>query len=301
MGTVYLFPGQGAQRKGMGADLFGEYRDLVAEADATLGYSIEELCLADQGRLGQTEFTQPALYVVNALSYLKRIRTAGAPPALLAGHSLGEYNALFAAGAFDFVTGLKLVVRRGQLMSGARGGGMAAVIGPTAAQIRKVLETHQLASIDIANLNAPTQTVISGPSEDIRRAEASFLKEGASMYVVLNVSGAFHSRYMAPVKAEFARYLNGCSLKPLRIPVMSNWSARPYSDAAVRDNLLNQITGAVRWVETIEYLSPLNTMFEEVGPGTTLTNLLRQFDIPAARHPDAAAATSRVASHAGRQ
>jgi malonyl CoA-acyl carrier protein transacylase len=300
MPMVYLFPGQGAQRKGMGAELFGTYRDLVAQADATLGYSIEELCLADNGRLAHTEFTQPALYVVSALSYLKRLETTRSAPAIVAGHSLGEYAALFAAGAFDFVTGLQLVIKRGQLMSRAAPGGMAAVIGLTAERIRTILATHKLAAIDIANLNAPLQTVIAGPREDIRAAERIFIAEGAATYVVLNVSGAFHSRYMAAVKADFAAYLQQFSFKPLRLPVMANCSARLYSDGALRDTLVNQLTSPVRWVETIEYLSLPNVTFEEVGPGTTLTNLLRHFAAPAGASRPAVTAAADRTIHASR-
>jgi malonyl CoA-acyl carrier protein transacylase len=300
MPKVYLFPGQGAQRKGMGAELFGEFRDLIAQADRTLGYSIEELCLADNGRLAQTEFTQPALYVVSALSYLKRVEAARSAPAIVAGHSLGEYAALFAAGAFDFVTGLQLVIKRGQLMSRATGGGMAAVIGLTAERIMTILATHKLATIDIANLNAPLQTVIAGPRDDIRAAERIFVAEGAATYVVLNVSGAFHSRAMASMKADFAAYVREFSFKPLRLPVMANCSARLYTDAALRDNLVNQLTAPVRWVETIEYLSLPNVAFEEVGPGTTLTNLLRHFSASAGVPRPAPAAAAERATHASR-
>src|SRR6516162_2607290 len=134
--TAFLFPGQGSQRKGMGSTLFEEFQEVTARADEILGYSIKELCLHDpHQQLGQTQFTQPALYVVNALSYLKKMKDGSKVPTYLAGHSLGEYNALFAAGVFDFETGLRLVKKRGELMSQATGGGMAAVIGFTMAQV----------------------------------------------------------------------------------------------------------------------------------------------------------------------
>src|SRR5260370_26635306 len=135
---AWVFPGQGSQRKGMGKDLFRRFPGIVATADDVLGYSVEELCQADPGgRLRQTQYAQPALYVVNAMAYLARTG-AGGSPAFLAGHSLGEYCALFAAGCFDFATGLRLVRRRGELMAAASGGGMAAVIG---------LATHRLAGL----------------------------------------------------------------------------------------------------------------------------------------------------------
>ena len=140
---AYLFPGQGSQKKGMGLSLFEHYPELVKEADAILGYSIEDLCLNDpDDLLKQTQYTQPALYVVNALSYLERIKEDGKEPDYVAGHSLGEYDALFAAGVFDFATGLKLAKRRGELMAEARNGGMAAVIGMKENEIRKVIEVN---------------------------------------------------------------------------------------------------------------------------------------------------------------
>ncbi|MBF0103655.1 MAG: acyltransferase domain-containing protein, partial [Desulfobacterales bacterium] len=127
---TFVFPGQGSQKTGMGESLFDEYKELTAQADEILGYSIKQLCLENlENNLQKTQFTQPALYVVNALSYLKKLDEVGKKPDFVAGHSLGEYNALLAANAFDFETGLKLVQKRGELMSKAIGGGMAAVIG----------------------------------------------------------------------------------------------------------------------------------------------------------------------------
>ena len=142
MALAYLFPGQGSQVKGMGADLFDRFPDWTSTADTTLGYSIRQLCLEDpRGELGQTAFTQPALYVVGAMTHRARVEDGGPAPAFLAGHSLGEYCALFAAGVFDFETGLRLVKRRGELMSQMSGGGMAAVIGLAPARIREILES----------------------------------------------------------------------------------------------------------------------------------------------------------------
>src|SRR4051812_36667715 len=129
MKKAYVFPGQGSQRKGMGENLFDEFPELTKKADKILGYSIKELCLNDSdSKLNQTQYTQPALYVVNALSYQKKIKDEGKQPDYLAGHSLGEYNALQAAGIFSFEDGLKLVKKRGELMSQAKNGGMAAIL-----------------------------------------------------------------------------------------------------------------------------------------------------------------------------
>lgn len=163
--TTWVFPGQGSQYPGMGKGLFDELKELVSQADGVLGYSIAELCLLDpNGKLKQTEYTQPAIYTVNALHYFKRLMETGKQPDFVAGHSLGEYNALLAAGAFDFATGLQLVQRRARLMSKASGGAMAAILQIPAEEIAEMLAKAGLVGIDIANYNTPSQTVISGLS-----------------------------------------------------------------------------------------------------------------------------------------
>ena len=167
----FMLPGQGSQKKGMGEAFFDAFPDIVAIADSVLNYSIKDLCLHDaEGVLGQTQYTQPALYTVNALAYLSAVKERGGKPAFVLGHSVGEYSALFAAGMFDFETGLRLVQKRGALMAQARGGGMAAVIGMDAAGVRRVLRDGGLDTIDLANLNSPVQTVVAGPRADIDRA-----------------------------------------------------------------------------------------------------------------------------------
>jgi trans-AT polyketide synthase, acyltransferase and oxidoreductase domains len=153
--TTYIFPGQGSQVKGMGADLFSAYPSHIQQADNILGYSIARLCLEDpDNQLNNTNYTQPALYIVNALSYLKKIQEDQTTPNYVAGHSLGEYSALFAAGVFDFETGLKLVQKRGELMHQATGGGMAAVIGLQNDAVDNVIKQNALSTISIANVNS---------------------------------------------------------------------------------------------------------------------------------------------------
>src|SRR5215813_12756255 len=158
----FVFPGQGSQKRGMGQGLFDEVSEYTAvekEVDSIVGYSMRRLCLEDpDNRLRETQFTQPCLYVVNALHYYKAI-TQGIRPAYVAGHSLGEYNALLAAGAFHFLTGLRLVKKRGELMSQARDGGMGAVIGLNADAITRLIKENGLARIDVANFNSPSQIV----------------------------------------------------------------------------------------------------------------------------------------------
>jgi len=282
--VAFIFPGQGAQKKGMGQGLFDEVREYAAveaEVDRIVGYSMRRLCLEDsQGRLKETEFTQPSLYVVNALHYYSAINQ-GQRPAYLAGHSLGEYNALLAAGVFDFLTGLKLVKKRGELMSQAKNGGMAAVIGLGARAIANVISENGLASIDVANFNSPSQTVISGPVDDIKRAGAFFEKAGARMYMPLQVSAAFHSRYVLEASAAFADFLAPLSFAAPAIPVIANVSAQPYpldsASESIKFLLTKQITSSVQWTQSIRYLLSQGVVqFKEIGPGNVLTRLVQQ-------------------------
>jgi trans-AT polyketide synthase/acyltransferase/oxidoreductase domain-containing protein len=271
---AYVFPGQGSQRVGMGADLFDEFPDLVDQADRVLGWSVREVCLTPgDGRLDRTEYTQPALYVVNALSYLRQLARTGRQPDYLAGHSLGEYNALFAARVFDFTTGLTLVRRRGELMAGATGGGMAVVIGLPVDRVSALLAENSRDTVDLANLNAPAQAVLSGPHADVLACKELFTSAGAR-FVPLNVSGAFHSRYMRHAQREFADFLSGHTLPAPGLPVISNVTARPYG-TDVADLLVRQIATTVNWTDTVRYLLARGVSVEQVGPGSVLTGLIR--------------------------
>lgn len=275
---AYVFSGQGSQQKGMGGGLFEEFKSLVNEADRILGYSIEDLCLYDEHQqLGQTEYTQPALYVVNALSYLKKINDTDRKPDYVAGHSLGEYNALLAAEVFDFATGLKLVKKRGELMAKARDGGMAAVIGLSEEEVGEILKDNNLHTLDIANLNTPSQIVISGPKGEIENAQSIFENSGALLYSILNVSGAFHSRYMKDSKEEFENYLSGFEFKKPMIKVISNYTARPYRSWNIKENMMEQIVHSVKWTESIRYLMGKGIQdIEQVGPGFVVIDLVNK-------------------------
>ena len=283
---AFVFPGQGSQKRGMGQGLFDEVREYAAveqDVDRILGYSLRRLCLEDpDNRLKETQFTQPCLYVVNALHYYKAM-SQGARPAYLAGHSLGEYNALLAAGVFDFVTGLRLVKRRGELMSQAKNGGMGAVVGLSSDAIARVIRDHGLASLDVANFNTPAQTVVSGPTEDIRRAGPMFEKAGAKMYMPLPVSAAFHSRYMADAAKAFADFLAPMAFAAPGTPVIANVTAKPYPtenvSEAVKSMLVNQITHSVQWAQSVRCLLDRGvTKFTEIGPGNVLTRLVQQIE-----------------------
>jgi malonyl CoA-acyl carrier protein transacylase len=263
----------------MGAALFDRFPEWTAAADAVLGYSIRELCMDDpRGELGQTQFTQPALFVVNAMTYRARLEDGGAVPGFVAGHSLGEYNALVAAGAFDFATGLAMVKRRGALMGQVRGGGMAAVIGLEPQRIQEILaETEAGRRLDVANFNSFDQTVIAGPTADLAEVKPRFEAAGVRAYIPLKVSAPFHSRYMKDAQAEFTAFLEGFTLAQPAIPVVANATGAPYPPDAARDTLARQIGSAVRWLDSMIFLLDRGvTDFEEVGPGSVLTKLVAQ-------------------------
>lgn len=293
---AYLFPGQGSQKKGMGETLFSEYPELTAKANEILGYSIEELCLKDPDNLlNKTEYTQPALYVVNAMTWLKNL-AENAKPDFTAGHSLGEFNALFAAGAFDFETGLKLVKERGRLMAQAKSGGMAAVLGMDEEKITQIIHQTGFKNISIANYNTPIQIVVSGAKQEIEQAE-SYFKEAGATYIILNVSGAFHTALMAEAAQEFAQFLAQFNFNELTIPVISNVTARPYEKDALKKLLPLQINSPVQWTESIAYLILQGNMsFTEIGSGNTLTKLVEVIQKEAAAIPPPAFMSKLTAS-----
>ncbi len=275
--TALLFPGQGSQMCGMGAESFDRFPDLVRAADAILGYSIRDLCLNDKlGQLKLTQFTQPALYAVEALDFLRLQQDGAAAPRFAAGHSLGEYAALFAAGVFDFETGLRLVQKRGALMAEAPAGGMAAVIGMSEDRIRVVLRESGFDGIDVANSNAPTQVAVAGLKPDIMAAQQAFEAAGAR-YIILNVGAAFHSRYMRPAQASFAAFVRQVRFARPAFPVLSNVTARPHDPDAIRDRLIEQIDSAVQWTDSVRFLMGQGIAeYQEVGPGQVLSRLVQQ-------------------------
>lgn len=254
---IFLFPGQGSQAKKMGEGLFERFPDLTAQADEILGYSIRELCMDDpRGELNKTQFTQPALYVVNALSYASKAEASGKPE-FLAGHSLGEFNALMAAGCFDFATGLRLVQKRGALMAQIRGGAMAAILNASAELITDVLKANGLHNVYLANMNTPLQTVISGQAEEVAKASPLFQMVGKMRFYPLATSGAFHSPYMKEAMEQFRAYLQDVQFAAPSIPVLANVTGRPYQPGAILDTLASQIASTVRWCESMQYLLAL--------------------------------------------
>ena len=294
-----IFPGQGSQSRGMGADLFDAFPDYTAKADEILGYSIKTLCLEDpNGELDSTRFTQPALFVVNALSYLKWLSEDNPEPDYLAGHSLGEFNALLAAGSFDFETGLKLVKKRGELMSQVSGGGMAAVANATAEQIEETLRENGLQNVFLANFNTPSQIVISGLKAEIDAAKP-LLEKGRVMVFPLKTSGAFHTRFMQEAQGEFRAFLGGFELLAPKIPVIANATAQPYAGDAVAETIAVQIASPVKWSDSILHLLDLGTeaapmTFQEIGHGNVLTRLVKTIKDKAPPRPQRTSSASEA-------
>lgn len=277
MNTVYMFPGQGSQKKGMGNELFAKHKELIAKCDEILKYSIKKLCLEDPDeKLNNTRYSQVAIYIVNTMYYREMLQE-GKKPDFVIGHSLGEYNALQAAGVFDFETGLRLVQKRGEIMSKPIDGGMAAIIGSNSENLVPILiKENNLENIDIANYNSPSQVVISGLKEEILKSKHIF--ESAKLkYFPLNVSGAFHSRQMKNCSYEFEDFLEKSTFKAFEIPIISNLTARPYEFSDIKHNLAAHLVNPVRWTESIRYLlSKECENFIEVGNSTILNSLIER-------------------------
>lgn len=268
---AWVFPGQGSQAVGMEAELTEVCSDKFAQAADILGWSVPEIC-QDEAKLNNTRYTQPCLYVIEAgLSDL--LMAAGHQPDLVAGHSLGEYSALYAAGVFDFAAGLRLVNRRAQLMSEASAGAMAALMGFEREQLETALAATD--GVVLANDNNPGQVVISGVPEAVDSVLASVKSKRA---VKLNVSGAFHSPLMAGAAEAFEEVLMEVAFQDARVPVMSNVDPTPEtSAAALKARVQAQMTGAVRWRE-ISLALPEQGIEQvvEVGPGKVLTGLVKR-------------------------
>lgn len=274
MSTVWVFPGQGSQQRGMGIEVIDRYPELARRAGEIIGRSVRELCLAadDDNTLHRTQFAQPAMFVVSALSFRAAIDDGAPLPEYLAGHSLGEYTALLAAGRLDFDTGVRLVQRRGSIMAGVTGGAMLAVLGMTAERVLEVLESRGYPDVDLANRNGPAQNVLSGPEESVRALSTVLREEGAARCVLLNVAVAAHSRYLRQAADEFGIDLRATGFGPASRPVISNVTARPYGDADVAAMLQQHMSHPVRWLDTMRYLRAQGvTDLREIGPGRVLT------------------------------
>ncbi len=272
--TAWVFPGQGSQAIGMGVDLlelpFAKVK--FEQAKQVLGWDVLEICQSPDDKVSRTLYTQPCLYVVESILADLRIER-GNIPNLLAGHSLGEYVALYAARVYDFDAGLRLVKRRAELMDNAYGGMMAALIGFNREQLEQQLQ--QTPDVVLANDNSPTQVVISGTPEAVQNVLAQIKVKRA---VPLNVSGAFHSPLMAEAAAEFQEVLQSVSFANAQIPVLSNVEPVPTVEAStLKNRLQRQMTGSVRWRE-ISMQLPVEGIERvvEIGPGKVLTGLIKR-------------------------
>ncbi|MBC3215885.1 acyltransferase domain-containing protein [Serratia fonticola] len=277
-----LFPGQGAQRRGMDVSVLETYSELLTIAEEISGFSIRDFfirCPPEQ--FSYTRYVQPALYTLNALYYRHYLESGGIPPIYLAGHSLGEFNALQAASVFDFEAGLRLVNKRALLMSESQGGGMAAVMGLNADEVFNVITKSGHLGLSLANLNSDIQTVISGPIASIHLAESIFYDNDALNYVILNVSGAFHSPMLDIAAEKFYDYVQGFSFSPPKIPVIANGTAKPYSHTSLAKNLANQINNPVRWRESVIYIRQHGVAeFIEIGDNCSiLLDMIKNIEI----------------------
>ncbi|MFE7278484.1 ACP S-malonyltransferase [Streptomyces sp. NPDC057623] len=288
MPFAVLFPGQGAQFRGMGADVFDRYPALTEFACDLLGYDLAAVCRDNPDDiLTRTECTQPALFVVNALHTFERERREERRADYYLGHSLGEYNALLAAGVFDFQTGLRLVRKRGELMAAASDGGMTAVLGVPERELLDMFRQDGIEAIDLAGFNSDTQLVIAGPDADLRVAHEALTRRGVR-FVQLRVGGPFHSRYMDPARVVFEKYLEEFTFHDPHTPVIANVTGLPHVKGEFARSLGNQLVEPVRWTDSIRYLlgqdSPLEC--EELG-GRSLLGMVRKISDSGTADPGA--------------
>ncbi|AFY37376.1 malonyl CoA-acyl carrier protein transacylase [[Leptolyngbya] sp. PCC 7376] len=272
--TAWVFPGQGSQAVGMGADL-AEHpiaQAKFAEAEEILGWSVLEKCQGDKTELSRTLYTQPCLYVVEAI-LCDLYREKASDVAFVAGHSLGEYVALYAAGVYDFAAGLKLVQKRAQLMDQASGGKMAAMMRFNREELTAKIEATE--GVTLANDNSEQQIVISGTPEAVDEVMNNVKAKRA---IALNVSGAFHSPFMAEASKQFDEVLDTVEFSDAQIPVLSNVDPNPETEAdALKSRLEKQMTGSVRWLEIMNTLNNQEVSDAiEIGPGKVLTGLMKR-------------------------
>ena len=286
---AFIYPGQGAQKAGMGADFYEKSETAKAifdEAGRMLGLDMKALCFEENEKLDLTEYTQAAL-VTTCLAMTRVVKERGLRPDMTAGLSLGEYCAIAAAGGMDDMDAIRLVRKRGILMQNtvpAGEGGMCAVMGLDSVKIEETLakmqEGRNPGDVTIANYNCPGQIVITGKTAAVKDASVKLKEAGAKRVMMLNVSGPFHSPLLVPAGEELAAELEGVTLHPLQIPYVTNVTAEKVEDIAKTKGLLKeQVSSSVRWMQSMEYMirEGVDT-FVEIGPGKTLAGFMKKIE-----------------------
>lgn len=285
---AFVFPGQGSQTVGMGKDLAEKYPEVMSyfkKADETLKVPLSQLIFeGPKEDLTLTINTQPAL-LTTSLAVLSYFQKSGVKPDFVAGHSLGEYTALVAAGVMSFEEGVYAVRKRGEFMENAvpnGEGSMAAVLGLDRDKLAAVTEevTNEGNPVALANLNCPGQIVISGSKKGVEDAGAKAKEAGAKRVLPLEVSGPFHSPLMKPASGQLREVLDGIDMKDAEVPVVANVSAKPVTSAAeMKDKLIEQLYSPVLWEDSVQKMIELGVdTFIEIGPGKVLSGLIKKID-----------------------
>jgi [acyl-carrier-protein] S-malonyltransferase len=284
MGIAVLFPGQGSQTVGMGADVFSAHPDLLGTvADETLGWSLREMCLAGpEDELTRTEHAQPAIFGVSYALWVSFREAFDGDVVGAAGHSLGEYTALCAAGALGYVEALHTVTHRGQVMARAASeepSGMAALIGADAELASDVVSKNEAEGgrLQVANINAPGQVVVAGASDDISWLAERARDLGVRRAIPLKVAGAFHSSFMKSAAADLREALRILDFRTPQFPVWSNTTARPHEAARIVATLVDQVVSPVRFQESLENMADAGIdTFVHIGPGDVTAGMARR-------------------------